>query len=161
MSKVFVAVVCFLVLFTSCASKDFGYNEKTASNFLLVMNKVDETHEKLAKGGYTPGKEPEQFRSSVTGEADNAIEFVEQIEANMKELSHSSKADPFHARVVKYLNDVKTGYFGTLRIYLLEKDSANQKAIYQKLMDTRKQLGDDENKTLEAQKQFLKEAGLG
>ena len=153
--KLMLLGIAFLA---SCSNRDYGYNEKSADNFLAVMERLDEAHEKLTDNRYKPGMDT--TKNTDWTDLKTRIEYIDTKAKETSKLIHSEKADAYHAQILKYFDNVKTGYFGMLGKYLLSKDSAEQASYWDQLIEIRKDLTMEENKSLEIQKKFLDDAGI-
>lgn len=150
-----------ILFFSSCSNADFGYNEKSADNFLNVMAKLDEAHEKLLDNRWKTGIDTaDQLKNSDWRDVRSKSNLVSEMIAGTSELKHSEKANAYHTQILKYMNDVNSNYFATLKKYLLSKDTTEQGSYKQQLIEIRKTLSDEENKSLEIQKKFLDDAGI-
>lgn len=160
MNSKFLILLCALFFFEACGNKDYGYNQKSADNFLKVMEKLDESHESLTSKRFKPGIDSADVKNSDWQDAAGKVEYINNVIENTNELKHSQKAKVFHTQVLKYYNDVKSNYYGTLKKYLLAKDAAQQSSFYEQLIAIRKTLTEEENKSLEIQNKFLKDLGI-
>ncbi len=160
MNAKFLIMCCALFAFAACTNKDYAYYEKTARNFLEVMERLDASHERLTGNNFKAGIDSTDTGNSGLQDVSQKIAWIDEAIRNTNEIQHSEKAEAFNAQVLTYFEGVKNDYYGTLRKYLLAKDPAQQVAYREQLISIRKKLGDEEIKSLEIQKKFLDDAGI-
>lgn len=159
--KKILFLIAITAMLTSCFNKnDYAYNEKMASLFYQVKEKLDDSFLSLQNGDYAIDKENEIHYDMILNRAQQMATYINGIKDTANELQPSENAKPFHQETIKYMTLIADEYAPLLVKYVTEQNSTARISIQEEITSKKKALEAQEDKCLEIQLEFLNKAGL-